>query len=85
MRRVARFLRKLADLIDPRVGPSEVLTVRIDCDASAFKAAVEGSIEQVERLRAMLHSLRSPARADEPLFPCQHGERVGLCSACNRD
>jgi hypothetical protein len=28
---------------------------------------------------------RAAADADEPLFPCPHGKRVGLCSRCNKD
>ena len=42
---VARALRKLADLIDPRVSPSDAITIRINVDS---RDAVEG-VERLER------------------------------------
>jgi len=39
-RKFARALRKWADLIDPRTSPSDVLTIRVECDSSQFVEAV---------------------------------------------
>jgi hypothetical protein len=48
--KVARALRKLADLIDPRVAPSPEVTVVIRCE-------VDGFIEAVKRAQDALSGL----------------------------
>lgn len=42
MNRIARALRKWADLIDPRTPPQDigVLKLRIECDASQFEGTL---------------------------------------------
>ncbi len=47
--KLARALRKWADLLDPHVAPSTELTVRVTCDASQFKAGMEEIEGAVER------------------------------------
>ena len=33
MKKIARFLRKWADLFDPRINPSSEITIRVNVDA----------------------------------------------------
>jgi hypothetical protein len=58
MNRIARALRKWADLIDPRTPPQDmgVLTLRIECDASPF----EGTLTEI---RSRLLKLAEAARS----------------------
>lgn len=55
MRAIARFLRKLADLFDPRIAPSEhnAITVMIRADTEQFEQSMNDAkrhIEEVDRL-----------------------------------
>jgi hypothetical protein len=50
MKRIARFIRKLADFIDPRIDPSDVITVTINLDTSEAMA-------QIEKLRGSIDAL----------------------------
>jgi hypothetical protein len=63
--KIARSMRKWADLIDPRVKPSDagVLTVRVDCDATDFLSTaktVSAEIERLIALQAKVPGLRKP-------------------------
>lgn len=51
MKKIARFLRKLADLFDPCVNPSDDLTIRIGVDAS-------GAYEEIGRLAKAAEPLK---------------------------
>jgi hypothetical protein len=57
VRRIARFLRKCADFIDPRVHPVETMTVRIECDN---REALE-AIQRVQDALGNLWRLVPPA------------------------
>ncbi len=58
MNRIARALRKWADLIDPRAPPHDigVMTIRVECDASQF----EGTLADIHsRLLKLADAARS--------------------------
>lgn len=48
--KVARKLRKLADLIDPRVSPSDVFSIRIEVDSSDAEASVKRLVRETQAL-----------------------------------
>lgn len=59
--KIARALRKWADLVDPRTSPSgpEIrMTVRLDCDTSAFEREVARVNRELELLASRSGGLR---------------------------
>lgn len=56
--RIARWLRKWADLIDPRIGPSSQLTVTIECDSSQFMAGTNACLVRIDELREAMRLAR---------------------------
>jgi hypothetical protein len=58
--KAARKLRKLADLIDPRIGPSEVMTMRIEVDS----CQAEDTIRRLSRLAAELSQYKVIGKAE---------------------
>ena len=50
MKRIARFIRKLADLADPTVSPSDKLTIVVNVETS-------GAIAEIDRLRKAIESI----------------------------
>ena len=51
---IARAMRKLADLIDPRVQPSQVMTVVLELDSSGFNAELSRIQRKVNRVAEAL-------------------------------
>lgn len=51
--KLARVLRKWADLIDPRVSPSEVLTIRVACDSKDAEEALARLTRDFKALNEM--------------------------------
>jgi hypothetical protein len=49
--KLARKLRKLADLIDPRVLPSQEQTIRLNVDAADAEKVLEAFAERVRALK----------------------------------
>lgn len=50
-RKVARALRKWADLVDPRTEPSNVARIRVDVDSAEAEDAIRRLAERAEQLR----------------------------------
>lgn len=50
MKKIARFLRKLADLFDPRVNPSDELMIRVSVDTEQALKDINELIKKSERL-----------------------------------
>ena len=57
-KKFARALRKWADLIDPRVGPSDTLTIRIDVDAVSAEEKLRLLESRLERMLEMHKAIR---------------------------
>ncbi len=61
--KTARALRKWADLIDPRTPPlaCDVLTVRIECDATPFFGTLAEVRAKLLKLSGAIDSVNTPA------------------------
>jgi len=55
-RSFARFLRKLADFVDPQIGPCprSQMVIELSCDASRFEEAMRQAMRSAERLKAAM-------------------------------
>ena len=52
--KIARALRKWADLIDPRHGPSDVLSIRIEIDSKEAEDKIEKLKSSCEELNSLI-------------------------------
>lgn len=55
--KLAKILRKWADLIDPRVKPSDAISIRINVDA-------EDAIKEIERVGEIAKQIFQPHKPD---------------------
>ena len=55
---IARFLRKLADFLDPRVKPSEIITILIEADASLAVNEIVRLVKAAESLKGIQPKMR---------------------------
>ena len=58
MIKIARFLRKLADFIDPRVKPSDAITILIEADASLAINEIGRLVKAEESLKGIQSKMR---------------------------
>lgn len=57
MKRIAYFLRKLADLFDPKVKPTpdrSQLTIEVGCDTSDFMKGMDAVEKRLKEIQPML-------------------------------
>jgi hypothetical protein len=57
MKRITRFLRKLADLLDPQHDPSTLLTIRIGCDSSEAERTIAEVQRKLETLNTAMEAV----------------------------
>jgi hypothetical protein len=64
VRQIAKWLRKLADLFDPRVKPTgSDIVIRLSCDASDFVAGIREATEAAKRFQEFAERAKVSAEA----------------------
>lgn len=67
MKGIAKYLRKLADFLDPRVGPVEGVTIKIMADTEQFERSMETAKRHLKEFDALaIKAQRSLGKLPKP-------------------